>query len=44
MGSAYVAGEMWTARSDTPIAVGSRIRVIERDGLILTVAAQDDPA
>lgn len=43
-GSAYVAGELWTARSDTPIAVGSRIQVIERNGLILTVVPQDESA
>jgi membrane-bound serine protease (ClpP class) len=43
-GSAYVAGELWSARSQTPIAVGSRVRVIERDGLILTVVPQDDQA
>lgn len=37
MGSVYVGGELWTARSDHPIPVGTRIRVCERDGLILTV-------
>jgi membrane-bound serine protease (ClpP class) len=42
-GSAYVAGELWSARSETPIAVGSRVRVVERDGLILTVVPQDNP-
>jgi membrane-bound serine protease (ClpP class) len=41
-GSAYVGGELWTARSDTPIAVGANVRVIDRDGLILTVVPQDD--
>jgi membrane-bound serine protease (ClpP class) len=41
MGSAYVGGELWSVRSDTPIAVGSKVRVIERDGLILTVVPQD---
>lgn len=43
-GSAYVAGELWSARSENPIAVGARVRVIARDGLILTVVPQDDPA
>ncbi len=42
-GSAYVAGELWSVRSETPIAVGSRVRVVERDGLILTVVPQDNP-
>jgi membrane-bound serine protease (ClpP class) len=36
-GAVYVAGELWTARADRPIPVGTRIRVRERDGLILTV-------
>jgi membrane-bound serine protease (ClpP class) len=42
-GSAYVAGELWSVRSETPIAVGSKVRVVERDGLILTVVPQDEP-
>jgi membrane-bound serine protease (ClpP class) len=42
-GSAYVAGELWSVRSETPIAVGARVRVVERDGLILTVVPQDSP-
>lgn len=42
-GSAYVAGELWSVRSETPITVGSRIRVVERNGLILTVVPQDNP-
>lgn len=41
-GSAYVAGELWSARSDTPIQVGARVRVVDRDGLILTVVPLDD--
>ncbi|MCB2178651.1 hypothetical protein KQH61_04465 [bacterium] len=36
-GSVYVHGEMWTATSDTPIAAGSRIIVLGRDGFILRV-------
>jgi membrane-bound serine protease (ClpP class) len=43
-GSAYVAGELWSVRSENPIAVGARVRVIERNGLILTVVPQDDSA
>jgi membrane-bound serine protease (ClpP class) len=38
-GSVQVAGELWTARSDTLIPPGSRVRVIERDGFILLVEA-----
>ena len=36
-GSVQVGGEMWTARSETPIPSGSRIQVIGREGLILLV-------
>lgn len=36
-GSVYVAGELWTARADTPIEIGASVRVRDREGLILTV-------
>lgn len=36
-GTVQVAGELWTARSETLIQNGSRIQVIGRDGLILLV-------
>lgn len=36
-GSVYVHGELWTATSDTPIAAGSRIIVLNREGFILHV-------
>jgi membrane-bound serine protease (ClpP class) len=36
-GSVQVASELWSARSDTRIPAGSRVRVISREGLILTV-------
>jgi len=36
-GSVYVAGEMWSARSDKPIPAGSSIRVVSREGFILVV-------
>lgn len=36
-GSVYVAGEMWSARSDKVISVGSSIRVVRREGFILVV-------
>ncbi len=36
-GSVYVAGEMWSAKSDTPIPDGSSIRVVRREGFILVV-------
>jgi membrane-bound ClpP family serine protease len=36
-GSVYVGGETWTARSQVEIPVGSKVRVVSRDGLVLTV-------
>ena len=36
-GSVQVEGELWSARSDKPIAAGSSIRVVQRDGFILIV-------
>jgi len=36
-GSVLVAGEMWSAKSDKPIAAGSSIRVLRRDGFVLIV-------
>jgi membrane-bound ClpP family serine protease len=40
-GSVYVAGEMWSARSDKAIPAGSPIRVIRREGFILVVEKND---
>jgi membrane-bound serine protease (ClpP class) len=36
-GSVLVNSELWSARSKAPIAKGKRVRVINRDGLILIV-------
>jgi membrane-bound serine protease (ClpP class) len=36
-GSVYVAGEMWSARSDDVVPAGSSIRVVRREGFILVV-------
>ena len=36
-GSVQVAGELWSARSQQPIPVGSKVRVIAREGFILDV-------
>ena len=38
-GSAQVAGELWTVRSESPISAGTRVRVIKRSGFILDVEA-----
>jgi membrane-bound serine protease (ClpP class) len=36
-GSVQVAGELWSARSEDPIPVGSPIRVVRREGFVLVV-------
>jgi membrane-bound serine protease (ClpP class) len=36
-GLVRVAGEIWRARADAPIAAGTHIKVIKRDGLVLRV-------
>ncbi len=41
-GSVQVAGELWSAQSEQKILQGSRIRVIDRDGFLLTVEAVDE--
>jgi membrane-bound serine protease (ClpP class) len=38
-GRVRVSGEIWQARADAPLAAGSRIKVIGRDGLVLRVEA-----
>jgi len=40
-GTVQVAGEEWSARSDTPIAAGDMIRVVKRDGFVLIVEKTD---
>ncbi len=39
-GSVQVASELWSARSDIRIPAGSRVRILSREGLILTVAKE----
>jgi membrane-bound serine protease (ClpP class) len=36
-GSIYVAGELWTARAESKLKVGTKVRVRDREGLILIV-------
>jgi len=36
-GSVQVASELWSARSETRIPAGSRVRILAREGLVLTV-------
>jgi membrane-bound serine protease (ClpP class) len=37
IGTVYVGGELWSARSESTIPVGAKVRVRSRDGLVLTV-------
>lgn len=39
-GLVFLLGERWAARSDQPIAAGERVRVVARNGLVLTVEAE----
>lgn len=41
-GSVQVAGELWSARSKTPIPAGKQVKVLARDGFVLDVEA-DSP-
>ena len=40
-GSVQIAGELWSARSENPIAAGSPVRVVKRDGFVLVVEKAD---
>jgi membrane-bound serine protease (ClpP class) len=40
-GSAQVAGELWSARSDRIIPAGSRVKVLNREGFTLIVERDD---
>ena len=39
-GSVQVDGELWSARSEKPISIGSKIRVVGREGFILEVVKE----
>ncbi len=40
-GSVYVSGELWTARAESPLDVGAKVRVRDREGLILIVESAE---
>lgn len=42
-GHVFFHGERWNAVADEPIAAGSRVRIIGRDGLTLSVSAAHGP-
>jgi membrane-bound serine protease (ClpP class) len=45
VGSVYVGGELWSARSEAPVAAGAAVRVRGREGLVLIVEpVRDGPA
>ncbi|MEP7292464.1 MAG: NfeD family protein [Chloroflexota bacterium] len=39
VGTVYVRGESWTARSDEPLAAGTEVAVVDQEGLTLFVEA-----
>jgi membrane-bound serine protease (ClpP class) len=39
-GSVQVAGELWSARSETPIPAGRHVRVVSREGFVLIVVPE----
>ena len=41
-GSVQLGSELWSARSEVPIAAGSRVRIVRRDGFILEVEPAAD--
>lgn len=43
-GSVLAGGELWSARSETLIPAGSRVRVVGRDGFTLIVEAAEPPS
>jgi len=40
VGTAYVGGELWTAKAESTIAQGNQVRVVGREGLMLVVEAE----
>jgi membrane-bound serine protease (ClpP class) len=42
-GTVYVGGELWSAFSDHPIMPGEKVRIQDREGLILHVVPMDQP-
>lgn len=40
-GSIYVSGELWTARAESDLEVGAKVRVRDREGLILIVESAE---
>ena len=43
-GRVFVHGELWNAKSEQPIALGAAVRVLEVEGLTLSVDEADGAA
>lgn len=41
-GTVFIHGEIWRARTKTPVKKGQKVRVLELDGLILTVEPESE--
>ncbi len=42
VGSVYALGELWTARSEVRIKAGKKVKVVDREGLILLVEPKEE--
>jgi membrane-bound serine protease (ClpP class) len=42
IGSVYAAGELWTARSEDRVKAGKKVKVVDREGLMLLVEPKEE--
>ncbi len=42
VGSVYTVGELWTARSEDRVKVGKKVKVVDREGLMLLVEPKEE--
>jgi len=42
VGSVYALGELWTARSENRVKAGKRVKVVDREGLMLLVEIKEE--
>ena len=42
VGSVYALGELWTARSEGRVKVGKKVKVVDREGLMLLVEPREE--
>jgi membrane protein implicated in regulation of membrane protease activity len=43
-GHIFIDGELWKASSEDPLAIGDKVVIQNRDGLMLTVVLKDRPS